>query len=187
MLEIRPIVLVGVGPQAQKTVQRYVRLVGERRGNHVPALLPAIVTYSPRETSFRHKRDGIEHITLARPVFDTESEWPSWLPPELGQLSPAQREGTRAWMRAALLQRMDDLQDFWLDNIPRLLSFAAVERLAEQGLQVRPQVYVVGHHRGRGSHWWLRRSGGESRCDHEPGDEDRSQGRAQPGEPSRPA
>ena len=109
-----------MGPQAQKTVQQYVRLVEQRWGN-VPALLPAIVTYSSRETSFRHERNDIQQITLSRPVFDTESDWPAWLPPELGQLSSAQREGARAWMRAALLQRIDDLQEFWLERIPRLL------------------------------------------------------------------
>ena len=135
MLEIRPVVLVGIGPQAQKTVQQYVRLVEERQGS-VPALLPMIVTYSPRETIFRHERNDIQHISLSCPLFDRESDWPPWLPLELSQLSLAQREGTRAWMRAALLQRIDDLQEFWLERIPRLLSFASVERLAEQGLKL---------------------------------------------------
>jgi hypothetical protein len=135
MLEIRPVVIVGIGPQSQKTVQQYIRLVSERRGE-VPALLPAVIHYSSREMSLKQERDGIQQIALSCPVFDAESDWPLWLPPELRSLSPAQRDGTRAWMRAALLQRADDLQELWLEQIPRLLSFVTLERLAEQGLQL---------------------------------------------------
>jgi hypothetical protein len=50
-------------------------------------------------------------------------------------------------MRAALLQRIDELQEFLLGQIPRLLSFDTVERLAEQDVRLagnsEVDVYVV--------------------------------------------
>jgi hypothetical protein len=144
MLEIRPVVIVGIGPQSQKTVQQYVRLVSERQGE-VAALLPAIIHYSSHEMPFKQEREGTQQITLSCPVFEGESDWPIWLPPEVRSLSLAQRDGTRAWMRAALLQRADDLQELWLEQIPRLLSFVTIERLAEQGFQLKGDSQIDVH------------------------------------------
>jgi hypothetical protein len=59
-----------------------------------------------------------------------------WLPFELVELTSVQRERTRAWMRAALFQRADDLQEFLLESIPGLSSFAAMEEMHAMGLSL---------------------------------------------------
>lgn len=135
MREIRPSILIGIGPQAQQTVQQYVDHVRTRQGK-VPAILPIVLDYSSEESPFRHRSDGIQYLTFSSPVFEEEGEWPTWLPRELAGLSPTQRARTRAWMRAALSQQADELQEFLLESIPHLSSFAAVEELSAMGLSL---------------------------------------------------
>ena len=38
MLKIRPAIMIGIGPQAQQTITRYMQHVRTRRGN-IPAIL----------------------------------------------------------------------------------------------------------------------------------------------------
>ena len=146
MLKIRPVIVIGIGPQAGRTVQEYVRRVQADHGS-VPAILPVIISSSAQRTSFRRVDEGIQYITLSSPVFDEKVGWPTWLPPELGSMPPVQRERTRAWMRAALLQEADNLQEFFLESVPKLSCFATVEELNAKGLGLAGyseiDVYVI--------------------------------------------
>ena len=146
MLRIRPVVLIGVGAQAQKTVQDFVRLVRQRQG-YVPALLPVIVQYAPHSPAHAQDRDQIHVLSLSDPVFEGSDPWPTWFPPEQKGLTDMERARTRAWMHAALLQRADDLQEFLLERVPQLLSFDTVEALRSKDLALerdsRIEIYVI--------------------------------------------
>jgi hypothetical protein len=135
MLKIRPVILIGIGPQSQQTLRSYMENVRIRQGN-VPAILPVILTFSSVGSPFRRTSKGVQYLTLSSPVFEDADEWFTWLPSELEDISQSERERTRAWMRAALLQQADDLQEFLLESIPHLSSFAAVEELAKMDLSL---------------------------------------------------
>jgi hypothetical protein len=143
---IRPIILLGIGAQAQKTVQGYVRLVHQRNGP-VPALLPVILQYAPEGSVHSRDEDGVHFLALDDPIFDEQDAWPTWFPPEERNLSPSQRVLTRAWMRAALLQQADDFQEFLLEHVPQLISLESVEALHAMGLGLEGdsqiEIYVV--------------------------------------------
>jgi hypothetical protein len=117
------------------------------RQGEVVAMLPVFLDFAPGDTSFRHETGHIQQLALSPPSFRQESEWPTWLPRELDELTPAQRERTRAWIRAAFLQQADDLQEFFLASIPRLSSFQAVEEMHASGLSLvgdsEINIYVV--------------------------------------------
>ena len=146
MRAIPPAVLIGIGPQSQQTVQRYLRCVRERWGN-VPVVLPICLDFVLEESPFWQEVDGIQHLALHSPLFQLGSEWPVWLPRELAELTLSQREHARAWMRAALLERADDWQEFLLERIPRLSSFGAVEEMSARGMSLTGSseigVYVI--------------------------------------------
>ena len=69
MHKIRPIILIGIGPQAQQTVTSYVQYVRTRQGN-IPAILPVILRFSANASPFRRESGGIQHLTLSPPVFE---------------------------------------------------------------------------------------------------------------------
>jgi hypothetical protein len=145
MITIHPMVLVGIGPQARRTVQRAWQCVRERRGD-VPAILPIVVDFQ-EDAPLTREEGGIQHVSLSSPVFHGEGQWPAWLPAGFAELSPAQRASTRAWMRAALFQVGDEIQEFLLESVPHLSSFEAVEALHRVGLGLagdsRIDVYVI--------------------------------------------
>ena len=146
MLKIHPAIMIGIGPQAQQTIKSYMQHVRTRRGN-IPAILSVLLDYSDSVLTFRRTLEGIQHVTLSPPVFVPEEEWPPWLPDELVDMPPAERERTRAWMRAAMLQQADKLQEFLLESIPHLSSFAAVEEMGAVGVSLAGDseihVYVI--------------------------------------------
>ena len=140
MRKIQPHLLIGIGHRAQRTLQSYL--------NRLPARLPCILTiavnYANQDTL--SNPDGIHPITLPRPTFQA-NEWPAWLPGELGTLPEAQRARTRAWMRAALLQQADDIQEFLVESIPHLSSLETVEQLNAQNMSLAGNsgidVYII--------------------------------------------
>jgi hypothetical protein len=146
MLKIHPVILIGIGPQSEQTVKSYMRCVRIRQGN-VPAILPVILAFSPVGSPFRRASEGVQCLTLASPTFERQGEWPEWLPAELEDMSRNERERTRAWMRSAMLQQADELQEFLLESIPSLSSFAAVEEMNKMGLSLAGDseigVYVI--------------------------------------------
>jgi len=123
-----------------------MRLVHQRQG-HVPALLPILLQYAPQNPAHAQDQDQIHILSLSAPVFDGPGEWPAWFPPEQKALTEAERTRTRAWMRAALLQSADELQEFMLERVPQLLSFESVEELRAKGLGLQKEseidVYVL--------------------------------------------
>jgi vacuolar-type H+-ATPase subunit H len=135
MLKIRPVILIGIGPQSEQTIKNYMGCVRTRQ-DRVPAILPVILGFSSVGSPFRRESEGIQHLTLAAPTFERQGEWPEWLPAELADMSRNERERTRAWMRAAMLQQADELQEFLLESIPSLSSFAAVEEMGKMGLSL---------------------------------------------------
>jgi len=146
MLEIRPTIVIGLGTQARQTVLQYVQFVRGRHGD-VRTVLPVIIEYAPDARALLSESDGVQYVALSSPVYEDESDWPAWLPASLKDMPPAQRDRTRAWMRAALFQAADALQEFLLESIPQLSSFSSVEALhvADIGLIGDSQVdiYVI--------------------------------------------
>ena len=140
---MRPAVVVGIGPQAEQTVTRYAQTI-QALHEGIEPILPAVVDWAASGPFLRHEDHRVQRFSLTGPVFDQEADWPAWLPRELVNMSSAQRERTRAWMRAAWLQQTDPLQEFFLESIPRLSSFSAIEKLGVQGLELigRPEVEV---------------------------------------------
>lgn len=145
MRKIRPVIAVGVGPQSCRTVAKYVERAWAGHGP-VQAILPVTIDYAAEGALFRRDDRGVQHITLESPLLGDEG-WPAWLPPEVRELPPLQREQTRAWMRAAWFQQAEELQDFFLESVPRLSSFATAEALQAQGLGLAGNseidVYVI--------------------------------------------
>ncbi len=146
MLEVHPSIVIGVGPQAHQAVQSYVELLGRRYGL-LPAVLPVLVDYARERAPLQDEGGGIQHLVLSAPLFDADEPWPDLLPLELADMAPAERERTRAWMRAALLQQADALQELLFERIPPLTSFTAIEELGAAGLSLsgdgRAGVYVI--------------------------------------------
>lgn len=143
---MRPAIVVGIGPRAEQTVLRYVQSVQDRHGGIEP-VLAVVVNWTASGSSLRSEDHRVQRVSLSAPVFGQEADWPTWLPRELNNMPDAQRERTRAWMRAAWLQQADPLQEFFLESIPRLSSFAVIEYLGAQGLELvgspEAEVYVV--------------------------------------------
>jgi len=143
---MRPAIVVGIGPRAEQTVLQYAQSVQSHHGGIEP-VLPVVVNWTASNSSLRNEDHRVQRVSLSAPVFRQEADWPTWLPRELTSMPDAQRERTRAWMRAAWLQQADPLQEFFLESIPRLSSFAVIEYLGAQGLELvgSPEVeaYVV--------------------------------------------
>jgi hypothetical protein len=146
MLEVHPSIVIGAGPQARQAVQSYVSLLGRRYGL-LPAVLPVLVDYARERAPVRDEGGGVQHLVLSAPLFDADEPWPEPLPLELADMTPTERERTRAWMRAALLQQADELQELLFERIPPLTSFTAIEELSAAGLSLsgdgRAGVYVI--------------------------------------------
>jgi hypothetical protein len=146
MHKIRPVIVIGIGPQAEQSIQSYMDNVHIRQGA-VPAVLPVVLGFSPASAPFRQQVKGFQQLTLSSPLFVEEDEWPTWFPAEFTELPLAEKKRTRAWLRAAMLQHADDLQEFLLESIPQLSSFASVEELGDAGLALSGdseiRVYVV--------------------------------------------
>lgn len=146
MLKIRPVIVIGIGPQAEQTVKSYVERVRIRQG-HIPAILPVILGYSADPLPFRRGSDGVQYLTLSSPVFDADDVWPPWLPAEIADVPPVERARIRAWLRAALLQQADELQELLLESIPSLTSFSAVEEMSKADVSLvgdsEVRIYVV--------------------------------------------
>ncbi len=145
MHKIHPVIAIGIGPQAQQTIRGYVECVRIRQG-HIPALLPVVLGFVPSDAPFRRESDTIQHLTLSSPMFVGE-EWPNWFPSEFADLPIGEKKQTRAWLRAAMLQQADELQEFLLESIPHLSSFAAVEEMNQAGVTLAGdseiRVYVI--------------------------------------------
>jgi hypothetical protein len=146
MLEIHPSIVIGVGPRAQQAVQAYVVLLQQRYGP-LPALLPIVVDFAREGGPAQPGDEGIQRLVISAPLFGEEALWPHWLPLELLDVTATEREHTRAWMRAALLQHADELQDLLFERIPHLTSFTAIEELGAAGLALsgdgRIGIYVI--------------------------------------------
>jgi hypothetical protein len=145
-LEVQPAVVIGVGPQAHQAVQRYVALLEQRYGL-LPAVLPVLVDYTRERASPQGKNGGVQYLVLSAPLLDADEPWPEPLPLELAEMTPTERERTRAWMRVALLQQADALQELLFERIPPLTSFTAIEALSAAGLSLSGKgqagVYVI--------------------------------------------
>jgi hypothetical protein len=144
MPSVQPTILIGIGYRAQRTVRNYVHRVQTEWGD-IPTILPIIVEFSSQTSAPQPRTDGIQVMTLFPPEFG-ENEWPAWLPTELIDLPPGQREHTRAWMRAALLQKVDDLHEFLVERIPGLSSLETLEKVKTMGLSLtgnQVDIYVI--------------------------------------------
>ena len=146
MLEIHPSIVIGIGPRAEQVVQGYVALLQQRYGP-LPAVLAIVVEFTREAGPLQREDGGIQRLAVPAPIVSQEEPWPHWLPPELLTMSATEREHTRAWMRAALLQRADELQELLFERIPRLTSFAAIEELGTAGLSLsgdgQIEIYVI--------------------------------------------
>ncbi|HUT18752.1 MAG TPA: tubulin-like doman-containing protein [Anaerolineae bacterium] len=146
MLEIHPSIVIGVGPRAQRAVQGHVALLQQRYGP-LPTVLSMVVDFAREGGPLRLEGGSIQHLTISAPVFGEDEVWPHWLPLELIEMTPTEREHTRAWMHAALLQQADELQELLFERIPHLTSFAAIEELGTAGLSLsgdgRIGIYVI--------------------------------------------
>ncbi|MBN1580437.1 MAG: hypothetical protein JXA89_07020 [Anaerolineae bacterium] len=141
MQKIQPSILIAIGHRAQRTLQDYVRRLPSR----IPSILPVVVTLASQE-SVLEDTGAIHRIILAAPEFE-EDEWPAWLPTELYDMPASQRVHTRAWMRAALLQQADDVQEFFVSRIPRLSSLDTIEQMSASGISLAGDsvfdIYVI--------------------------------------------
>ncbi len=146
MLEIHPSIVIGIGPRAQQAVQRYVALLQQRYGP-LPAMLPIVVDFMRDGGPLQREEGGMQRLVVPAPVLSEEERWPHWLPLELLEMTATEREHTRAWMRTALLQQADELQELLFERIPHLTSFTAIEELGNAGLSLSGDgqigIYVI--------------------------------------------
>ncbi|MBN1640905.1 MAG: hypothetical protein JXA09_06695 [Anaerolineae bacterium] len=144
MPDLHPALIIGIGPQAGQIVAHYAHILGARKGP-VPAVLAATVELG-RPTPGRDAA-GIQVLSVPAPAFGPAEAWPTWLPTELARMPVAERMQTRAWMRAALVQAADEIEEFLLERIPHLTSFAAIEEMRAAGMALAGdseiRVYVI--------------------------------------------
>ncbi|MBN1937740.1 MAG: hypothetical protein JW934_23985 [Anaerolineae bacterium] len=129
MTELRASLLIGAGYRAQRAVQQFACRLADQ-DLHNTCILPLVLDEAQRDTPSQPTPEGMFRLYLPPPQFDDEA-WPPWLPAELIDLPPAQRNRTRAWAKAALHQRADDIHEFLIERIPRLSALDTVSRLRE--------------------------------------------------------
>jgi|GEM_PF-3818447 len=131
MSELQPGILIGIGHRARRAVQQFVCRLAEYGLEHT-CMLPLVIDWAQAADSSQPIPEGLFRFVLAPPSFDGKA-WPGWLPTELLRLDPAQRDHTRAWIKAAFHQQADEIGSFLVERIPHLSALDTVARLGERG------------------------------------------------------